>query len=194
MELQHINVKVYLDGELTVDATRFIELFHRWIREKTVDGLLIDVADYRHVPSGPGVMLIGHEADYSMDHAGNRWGLLFNRKAPMDGTNEDRLSLAIQSALNACRLIEDEFAEEGPVVFSRRELEVIVNDRALTPNTTETFEACKPELTAFFENVLGHGDFELRPPSDPRSRFGVNVKIAKPFDAAAILDALCSKT
>ncbi|MCH7993480.1 MAG: hypothetical protein IIB57_03450 [Planctomycetes bacterium] len=194
MELQHINVKVYLDGELTVDPVRFIELFHRWIREKTVDGLLIDVADYRHVPSGPGVMLIGHEADYSMDNAGNRWGLLFNRKAPMDGTNEDRLRLSLHSALNACRLIEDEFTKDGPVTFSRRELEVIVNDRALAPHTPETFEACKPDLTAFFENVLGHGDFELQPPSDPRSRFGVHVKIARPFDATAILDALGSKT
>ena len=117
---------------------------------------------------------------------------LCSRNAPPDGTNEGALRTGLHSALNACRLIEDEFATDGPGTFSRGELEVIVNDRALAPHTPETFEACKPELTAFFESVLGHGDFELQPPSDPRSRFGVHVKIARPFDATAIPDSLCS--
>jgi len=31
-----------------------------------VPGLLIDVADYAHVPDGPGVILIGHDVDYGI--------------------------------------------------------------------------------------------------------------------------------
>ena len=54
MDLQHVNVKIYVDGDLAVDPARFIEIFHGWIKEEAFDELLIDVADYRHVPDGPG--------------------------------------------------------------------------------------------------------------------------------------------
>ena len=105
MELQHINVKIYVDGDLAIDPAAFIDVFHEWVREHTLDELLIDVADYRHVPAGPGVMLIGHEGDYSMDNAGDRWGLRYNRKAAVDGSNDDRLRQALCSAVRACQLL-----------------------------------------------------------------------------------------
>ncbi len=192
MELQHVNVKIYVDGDLNVAPARFIEVFHQWIRDQVLDELLIDVADYRHVPGGPGVMLIGHEADYSMDNTDNRYGLRYNRKAPLDGSNEDRLRQAFRSAANACRLLEAEFATDGPLKFNRHEFELFINDRALAPNTPETMTACKPELEAFLENVFGHRDFTLKHQSDPRTRFGVTVELAKPFDLTAILDSLAT--
>ena len=49
-------------------------VFHQWIRDSVCPEMLIDVADYRHVPAGPGVMLIGHEANYSLDNRENRLG------------------------------------------------------------------------------------------------------------------------
>src|SRR5262245_58264691 len=62
------------------DLHRFIGVFHRFIQEAAVPGLLIDVADYAHVPDGPGVILIGHEVDYGIDLARGRTGLLTLRK------------------------------------------------------------------------------------------------------------------
>ena len=41
--------------------------------------LLLDVADYKHVQEGPGIVLIGHEADYSLDLGGGRAGLVYDR-------------------------------------------------------------------------------------------------------------------
>ena len=32
-------------------------------------------------PAGPGVMLIGHQADYSVDNTDDRLGVRYNRKA-----------------------------------------------------------------------------------------------------------------
>ena len=113
MEFQHVNVKLFVDGELTVDPAKFIDVFHAWVKDQLFDGLLIDVADYRHVPAGPGVLLVGLEADYAMDHASNRWGLRYNRKTPLAGSNEDRFRQALGAALNACRLLEAEFAMES---------------------------------------------------------------------------------
>lgn len=189
MELQHINVKIYVDGDLPVAAARFIEVFHKWIQEKTLGELLIDVADYGHVPAGPGVLLVGHEADYSMDHTDGRWGCRYNRKAPLEGSNQDRLRQAMCSVANACRLLEAHFAGGPLLKFSRREFEVFINDRALAPNTPETQAACRPEIEEFVKNTLGQRDFTLQPPTDLRRRFGLVVKLAAPFDLDAVLRA-----
>ena len=188
MELQHVNVKIFVDGELPVDAARLIEVFHRWIRESVLDDFLIDVADYRHVPAGPGVMLIGHDVDYSLDNAGGRWGLLYNRKSSVEGSNDDRLREALVSAANACRLLEEEFSSDG-LTFSRNELQIIINDRALAPNTPETLAAAQPVLESFFSALFGHSDFTITAESDPRRRFGVTVTSSPPFDLAALQQA-----
>ena len=65
MNIDHVNVKVF--AKAPVDLAAAIPVFHRWIQEGACEELLIDVADYRHVPAGPGVVLIGHEANYSLD-------------------------------------------------------------------------------------------------------------------------------
>jgi hypothetical protein len=178
MELQHINVK----GDLPVDPAEFIPVFHQWVKDKVLDELLIDVADYRHVPAGPGVLLVGHEADYDMDNTDNRWGLRYSRKAPLAGSNEDRFRQAFRSAAHACGMLEKQFAGDSALTFSRREFELFVNDRALAPNTPETFGACKPELESFLKNLLGHDEFELVHRAEPRRLFGVIISSAQPFE------------
>lgn len=182
MELQHINVKFFVDGALGANPEQFIYVFHKWIREEAFDELLVDVADYRHVPEGPGVMLIGLEADYSMDHTDGRWGLRYNRKAQLPGTNADRFAQALRAAATACARLEAEFASGDTLKFHRQEFELFINDRAVAPNTDETFEACREDLDSFLATALGHGDYDLSRPDDPRRRFGVLVKSHKPFD------------
>ncbi|MCG8364404.1 MAG: hypothetical protein MJA27_13865, partial [Pseudanabaenales cyanobacterium] len=64
--VQHVNVKIFLKGP-EVSKEDAINVFHSWIQDQKLDDQLIDVADYSHVPEGPGVMLIGHNAFYSFD-------------------------------------------------------------------------------------------------------------------------------
>ncbi len=169
-----------------MDLEQFIVVFHRWVAEQSVDELLIDVADYRHVPNGPGVVLVGHEADYAMDNTGGRWGLVYNRKAPVDGSNGDRFGQAVRSAAIACQTLESAFSSEPTLKFRRDEFALIINDRALAPNTAATLAAMKPELENYLKRVLGHDDFSLDHNDNPRDRFGVAVKMNKPFDLAAL--------
>jgi hypothetical protein len=190
MELQHVNAKIFVAGDLKVDLGRFIDVFHRWTAEQAMDELLIDVADYRHVPNGPGVVLVGHEADYALDHAAGRFGLLYNRKAPLEGTNADRFQQAFRSAAHACQLLETEFADAGHLRFSRQAFELFINDRAIAPNTPETLAACQPDIESFLQGTLGHNDFTIEHQSDPRRRFGVAVTSSQPFDLATIAAAL----
>jgi len=50
-------VKIFVHEPTSIDLADAIPVFHRWIQEAVLNELVIDVADYRHVPAGPGVML-----------------------------------------------------------------------------------------------------------------------------------------
>src|SRR5215472_986552 len=108
MQLQHVNVKLLVQHGADVRLEPLIPVFHSWIESQNGNELLIDVADYTHVPAGPGVVLIGHEANYSVDNTGNRLGIRYNRKAVQDGDNQECLTQASRAALIACRRLEEE--------------------------------------------------------------------------------------
>ena len=60
MELQKLNVKIFVEGPNAVPLTDFIEIFHGWIQ--ATDGVYHDVADYSHMQAGPGVVLVANGA------------------------------------------------------------------------------------------------------------------------------------
>jgi hypothetical protein len=180
MELQHVNAKIYVDGDLPVDPERFIPVFHDWVRDQDMAELLIDVADYRHVPQGPGVLLVGHEADYALDHSDGKYGLRYNRKSACDGTNAVRFDQALRSAAQACLRLEAALGADG-LSFSRTSFELYINDRACAPNTPETLAACQPEFEAYLASTTP-GGFELVHHADPRGRFGFTVTAKNPLD------------
>ena len=68
-----IAIKLFVapDPTVPVDLEPFTPLFHEFIQKASVPGLLIDVADYAHVPNGPGIILIGNEVDYGIDSVGD---------------------------------------------------------------------------------------------------------------------------
>ena len=183
MEIQHVNVKILVDGEQAIDPERWIEVFHQWVSQQSTEELLIDVADYRHVSAGPSVVLVGHEADYALDHAEDRYGLLYNRKAAVEGSNADRLRQAMGAAIGACRQLETAFNGSSPLRFDRQEFEVIVNDRALAPNTESSYADCQRELATVLREIWDGIEFSFRRHSeDPRCRLGIVVNSAQPID------------
>ncbi len=196
--IQHVNVKIFADPIRThpsrdrqgaVGATSpsrdregaFVSeqilsaapaVFQRWIRENAVQELLVDVADYRHVPAGPGVVLVGHEANYSLDNGASRLGLLYNRKAPIDASAEENVAQALRAALAACRRLEQEPEFEGSLRFGR-DLEIIINDRALAPNTDEAFALLEPAIESALRAVCGEVEFHLERLGDARERLRI---------------------
>jgi hypothetical protein len=152
--------------------------------------MLVDVADYRHVPDGPGVLLIAHEANYSLDQTGGRLGLLYNRKAASPGDTAAKLAQAVRAALEASQTLEGEAPFDGKLRFDAGDCEVIVNDRLLAPNTAETWDTLRPELERFFAGLFGEGAFRLERRGEPRERFRVGVKTTTPISAADALARL----
>ena len=174
-DVQHFNVKVFATPDSQVVWHDLIPVFHRWIQESSVPETLIDVADYAHVPAGPGVVLVAHEAIYSMDNRANKLGVLYNRRTALDGSNEDKLRQACTAAASAAELLETEPELSGKLRFDRSALEVFVNDRLLAPNTEETFQRLSGAIGTVTAEQLG-GPVELEWDSNPRGLFRVMVR------------------
>ena len=192
MEFQHVNVKLFVKNAEKIDLEALVPVFHGWIQNQGHDELLLDIADYNHVPSGPGVVLIGHLGNYSLDEAGGRLGVRYNRKAPLEGTNFDHLLQAAQAALAALQRLEADPTLAGKIQFDGHELEVFINDRLLAPNTEETRAAADSDLRTFFSTLFEESEYTVEYSQDPRSLFAARVKSAKAFDAAGLLNNLKS--
>lgn len=175
MELQHINVKIFVEDPRALDLHAFNPIFQTWIRQRVTDEVLIDVADYLHVPEGPGMVLIGLEADYALDNTDGRWGLKYNRKASVGGKNTDRIRQALKAALSACERLEKEPRLNNKIKFVTTEFQVFVNDRALAPNVPKTWPQCEKDFREVFSKVLGENSLRFELVKNPRSLFGFHV-------------------
>ena len=192
MEFQHVNVKLLLKNGAPVDLESLIPLFHDWIERQIFDELLLDIADYRHVHEGPGVVLIGHQGNYSVDNVDGRLGVRYNRKAAAKGSNQDRLHQAMRSAVNACQRLETEPVLERAVLFGGQEMEFFLNDRLLAPNTDDTRKALEPEFEAFLKKLFRGDGYSVSYASDPRRLFGFSVKASRSFSTADLLENLAA--
>lgn len=174
-DLQRIGVKVAC-ADPSFPALELVPVFHRWIQSAALPGhMLIDVADYDHVPEGPGILLVAHEANLALDEVGGRVGLLYYRKQPLDGDLPARLRAALGTALHACRLLEQDAALGGRLRFNAGSLELFANDRLHAPNQAATYDAFQPTLDALLQALYGDAKCTVARPADARSRFGVTV-------------------
>ncbi len=145
-DLVKLDLKVLASSESAAVPEEFIPVFHRWITERVLPELLIDVADYSHVHEGPGVLLVGHDAIYAYDESRGEPGLLYSRRretAPETAgirTLDERLESLLLCAFRACDQIEAEPQLDGRVAFDRHRIELRVNDR-LVPRDDETASA-----------------------------------------------------
>ena len=188
MDLQKINVKFFVGESNGVPLTAFINIFHSWIQAS--DGDYYDLAEYSHMASGPGILLIAHEANISIDNTGSRLGLLYNQKQPMQGSNREKLHSTFRSALDYCRRVEGEPSLQGKFKFRGDEALILINDRLHAPNTERTFRALKPDLEDLARALYGGADFTLRRNTDPKQRFTVQIKTRSAFEVEALVKNL----
>lgn len=173
MQATKFQVKLYASSG-AIELDRLVPVFHAWIRDKKIpDELLIDVADYAHVPQGPGVVLIGHQSDYYLDVADDRPGLLYSRKRGFDGNFEAGIEDAFRRALTACQLLESEGNLD--LEFATDEVLFRVQDRLNAPNEDATYEAYKPALEQASSAFFG-GSPLLERLGSPREPFTVRIQ------------------
>jgi len=191
IQLQQASIKIPLLDPNALDLEKFIPIFHEWIREHRIDDqLLIDVADYRHVPDGPGVMLIANEAHYGMDSGAGSVGLLYRRCRDELGDAEAALRDALKRASTAAAMIEKEASLGGALRFDVAHIEMRVMSRLAAPNTSETRDVLAPLWEQVLSSV-GFAGTEFSPAGDPRQAFGLTVaSSSKAPDLAGLLNVL----
>ena len=136
------------------------------------------------------MILIGDEANYSLDCAFDRLGLLYNRKRPSEGTVMDKLPKTFGSALLACSHLEDEAVFRGKLKFDAGHCEVILNDRLMAPNTEKTWLELEPYFETFFDGLFGSGRYSMNRLGERRERLRIELNTPGPIDVRSMLEVL----
>jgi len=196
MDTLKYELKFFLDDASGVELEEFIPVFHDWIQTQQLEELLIDVADYRHVPQGPGVVLIAHDAHYVMDLTDERLGLLYSRRRETHPsrcaieTVEDRLKSVWHCALTACQRLAAHPALHGRLQFRGNELLLRCNDRLQAPNTTAAYDELCQHLEPFLATLYPGQRVEVEHIRENTSRLTVAIKVPEPLGVDALLTRL----
>ena len=173
-DLQRIDVKLLLDTPPSPDIDCFLVIFDRWRKQEGHPADWVDLADYAHLPSGPGILIAGKRETFSVNLNPPGPGLLTSVRSCLDGALEDRFREALRRAraLNAAVLAEPEF----PPGFAVREgcWEVYVNDRLGYPNTDAADRLVRPAVAT----ALGVPPESLVRDPDARNRLGYSARPA----------------
>ncbi|HKO49788.1 MAG TPA: hypothetical protein VJV79_18790 [Polyangiaceae bacterium] len=183
---ERLQLKLYLERSEHFEVEALIPVFHRFIRDQLIKELLIDVVDYSHVPDGPGVVLIGHAADFYVGALDGAYGLVYSRKRGGPGP-EGLLEDALRRLINVARLLEQ---ENGLALrFKSGELSLRLTDRLHAPNDDATFASTKAEVEALFGRVYeGKISVERLPAS--KEPLGLRIKASSSPSLEALLEKL----
>jgi hypothetical protein len=192
MQVQQLEVKLFVDTAGTaIDQATLIPIFHRWIRDDAFgkDVLLIDVADYRHVPDGPGVMLVADGAQWRVDEGEGQIGLLFARRRDEPGDAADKLAEAYRHALTACQLLEKEATLAG-VRFRVDRSRITVMSRFVADGDAASFGSFEPAVRAFGAALYPQATLEVEHVNRPREALTVELRSSAAPSAAELLARL----
>jgi hypothetical protein len=183
---ERLQLKLYLEPSAHFELEALIPVFHRFIRDQVLKELLIDVVDYSHVPDGPGVVLIGHGADFYVGALDGAYGLVYSRKRGGPGP-DGRLEDALRRLINAARLLEQ---ENGLALrFESAQLSLRLTDRLHAPNDDQTFAATEAEVLALFGRIYG-GEIQVTRLPAAKEPLSLRIKASSAPSLEALLEKL----
>ena len=182
---QRLAVEFALDAAPDLDT--FIPLFHRWIqRQRLTNQLLVDVADYRHVPKEASVVLVGYQADVIVGGGGERAWFSYLRKRDWpagDSFAESlyrRLGVTLSGALETAAFLEEEGIAVEQSLFTLRIL-----DRLAASSDPESARAWQEPLRTALATFFKGDEVALTLlEQDARRAFAVRVRLRESLEGA----------
>jgi hypothetical protein len=190
VDLHKIGIKFFAVDAKRFDILKLIPMYHRWIQHKALQDLLIDVADYSHVPAGPGVMLIAHEGNYALDETGHERGVVYYSKHTLAGELPERFAQVARKTLQAAQLMTGDAELDGALKVPGNDLQFFANDRLVAPNTDAAYAELEPALKRFLERLYAGESYTLERERDPKERLSVRVRTAASVDLETLLARL----
>jgi hypothetical protein len=172
--LKRLDIRLFIADPNAVEWGEFLPLFTRWAQEEPDRWL--DVADYRHVPTGPKVVLIGKECHVSVDNRREEAALLFSRREPYEGSNEERIASAFRDAFAYAERVSRELPH---IRFRHDVCELAVNDRVAFPNEPEIAEAVAAELRSALAALMPNSTATLEHDPNPKERITFRVRLGE---------------
>ncbi len=174
--LQRIDVKLLLDAPADLDLDPFLAIFDRWRKQLDHPSDWVDLADYAHMPSGPGILIAGKRDTFSVNLNPPGPGLLTSVRNGLEGNLENRFREALRRAreLNSAVLAEPDFPVGFRVIDGA--WEVFLNDRLRFPNSDESDSIVRRGLAT----ALGVSPGSLARHSVSYDRLGYSVRLGSP--------------
>lgn len=190
MDLHRFGFKFFAADAGAIDILKLIPVYHRWIQQELLEDVLIDVADYSHVPGGPGVMLIAHEGNYALDEGGGERGVVYYSKHRLRGELPERLLQVARKALRAAQLMSADAELEGALKLPGNRLQFFANDRLVAPNTDAAYGELEPALRHFLDRLYAGARYTVTRGADARERLSVGVQAEGETDVPTLLERL----
>lgn len=189
-DLQRIDLKVMARAPEPPPLDPILTVFDRWRREEDAPSDWVDLADYAHMPQGPGVMMAGKREHFVVDTNEPGLGVMVQTRKDLDGAVEERFLEAFRRHLTlAVRLVGEPEWPQAIQVESGKWL-VAVNDRLHFPNDDETDADLKTGLVAALDRLFGEGAYTLSRDDNPRRRYGYVVEASSAPDLGELLQRL----
>jgi len=185
LELQKFGIKLFIEVKKNYTSKKFIPEFHKWIQNESIkDHLLIDVADYSHIIDGPGVMLIAHEANISLDQENKKPGLLYMRKTKVNGDFKERFIKVLSMTIDNAKLLKNNTINQK-INYLNNTFHFIANDRLYAENIKEKQNLYKKEIAKALIEQYPSINVDFSDFSYPGERLAFTVNI---IDNKNILD------
>jgi hypothetical protein len=191
MDSHKLSLKLFADNAERITHDAIVPILHHWIQQQGIpDHLLIDVADYAHVPNGPGTLIVAHEANIHFDREEGRPGLFYFRKQPVAGAESfrERVAAVFRAAVFAANMLQSDPGVAG-IKFRTDEIVFRIHDRLLAPNTAETFNAVRGDLQSFLAELF-KGDVALEHKQGAERLFEVRIRSNGKANLADLLGRL----
>jgi hypothetical protein len=121
---------------------------------------------------GPGILLVAHEGNFSVDFSEGRMGFSYYRKQPVHSFVD-----ILKPAVQGCRLLSEDLRMRNRLNFSTDEALIFANDRLLGPNDDETFLQLQTALSPALNEVLGKSFKLSRISDDPKERLTIRAHL-----------------
>ena len=178
MDLQKFGVKLFINKNGGYQSKDFIPIFHSWIQDNLVEEhLLIDVADYSHIQDGPGVMLVSHEGNFSLDQERLQPGIMYMRKINTEGSFIERFNNVLSTTIEAANRLSDNKVNKN-INFINNSFRFIANDRLCAENTTENQKLYKKEIDNILSEKYQDIKLEYDDVSSKNERLAFTVRIS----------------
>ena len=167
------------------DETEIIVAFHTLIQRQGLGDTLIDVANYLHVTTGPGILLIGHQAFRTVQLDQAKAGIILSGRRMKVPPNTSFLGQHLQALVEFGLALEAHF---GRTLFDASKLTIRVNDRRFNHEENNAQDFLSTINDALEAIGLGVRKLSLSD-SDPREQRAIDVQL-KDIDELQVLNSL----